>query len=160
MFRHQAVQRHAGHAKFARGTRHVKACLLQLDTDCLALGMHPGLAQIACLARGSGGRLAQTQIVGGNQAPFAKHHRAPDPVDQLAHIAWPVVRADRLHRAVAKTLQRRILVRGVRPEKKLCKVWQIGLAFAQRRHLDGQHMQSIKKVFPEAPRRSCRLRGK
>ena len=87
----------------------------------------------------------------------AEDHRALDHVAQLAHVARPVVLLEDPHRRRIERRHRLVVARVELGEERLHQQRQVLLALAQRRQLDGEHVQPVVQVLAQlaaaAPRR-------
>jgi hypothetical protein len=96
--------------------------------------------------------LLQAQIDRIDQAALGQHHRAADAVDQLAHIARPVVRHHGLQRAPAEALEPAAALGRELAEVVLREQADVVAALTQRRHRQRQHVEPVVQVLAEGAR--------
>src|SRR6202030_2075546 len=86
------------------------------------------------------------QILGANRAPFANDHRTLDNVAQLAHVAGPGVRLQRLHALLVGTDHGLLVLRTIVLDEHLNQLWQVLDALSQRRQLNSKDAQTIVEI--------------
>src|SRR6266404_549774 len=93
--------------------------------------------------------LREPARVDGERAGVADDDRALDDVLQLAHVPGPAVGLHEVQRALVDAADTFAYLARVPIHEVLDKKRDIGDAFAQRRHLDREHVQPVEEVGPE-----------
>jgi len=88
-FFHQAVQRYPGYTEFLRRLGNIFVSTPQRSLYGCAFGSRSRLVQGQRIP--SANPTLEAEVCWRDQAVFAHDHGTPDAVDQLAHIAGPVV---------------------------------------------------------------------
>ncbi|BEH29383.1 hypothetical protein GTC054_05990 [Burkholderia pseudomallei] len=95
--------------------------------------------------------MVELEIVRGDEPPFRHHERAAHAVDELAHVARPIVlveRGDRIGREATHAVPR---VGAKALEHVPREQFDVLASRAQRRLVDAQHAQPVIQVRAETP---------
>jgi len=91
------------------------------------------------------------QIVDLDRGSARKHHGALDGVLELAHVARPLVAAQRLRGGARKSRQVAVVARGISLKEVLGQERDIVAAIAQRRDRHRDDVEAIVEILAEAP---------
>ncbi len=82
---------------------------------------------------------------------FGQNHGALDHVFEFAHVAWPVVVEEGIHRTFAEPRDVLVVLLGETLKKPVHHQRNVVAAVAQRRNVNRKHVQAEEQVFAKEP---------